>query len=64
MMVSSAESLRAFGDRYRLLEFLGEGSSARVYLAEDLTLHRRVALKILKVEIADDTSFRDASRSR
>lgn len=59
MMVSSAESLRAFGDRYRLLEFLGEGSSARVYLAEDLPLHRRVALKILKVEIADDISFRD-----
>ena len=59
MMVSPAESLRAFGDRYRLLEFVGEGSSARAYLAEDLTLHRRVALKILKVEIADDTSFRD-----
>ena len=59
MMVSPAESLRAFGDRYRLLEFVGEGSSARAYLAEDLTLHRRVALKILKVEIADDTGFRD-----
>ena len=59
MMVPSGESLRAFGDRYRLLEFVGEGSSARVYLAEDLTLHRRVALKILRVEIADDESFRD-----
>lgn len=59
MMVSPAESLRAFGDRYRLLKLVGEGSSARVYLAEDLTLHRRVALKILKVEIADDAGFRD-----
>ena len=58
-MVSPAESLRAFGDRYRLAEFVGEGTSARVYVAEDLTLHRRVALKILKLEIADDTSFRD-----
>ncbi len=58
-MVSPAESLRAFGDRYRLVEFAGEGSSARVYLAEDLTLHRRVCLKILKVELADDPSFRD-----
>ncbi|MDE0494922.1 MAG: PASTA domain-containing protein [Acidimicrobiaceae bacterium] len=58
-MVTPAESLRSFGDRYRLLKLVGEGSSARVYVAEDLTLHRRVALKILKVEIADDTSFRD-----
>ena len=58
-MVPPDESLRAFGDRYRLLKFVGEGSSARVYLAEDLTLHRRVALKILRVEIADDASFRD-----
>ena len=57
MMVTSAESLRAFGDRYRLLKLVGEGSSARVYLAEDLTLHRQVALKILRVEIADDASF-------
>ena len=59
MMVTPAESLRSFGDRYRLLKLVGEGSSARVYVAEDLTLHRRVALKILRVEIADDTSFRD-----
>ena len=58
-MVPSDESLRAFGDRYRLLEFVGEGSNARVYLADDLTLHRRVALKILRAEVADDESFRD-----
>ena len=58
-MVPSDESLRASGDRYRLLEFVGEGLSARVYLAEDLTLHRRVALKILRAEVADDESFRD-----
>jgi serine/threonine-protein kinase len=59
MMVSREESLRAFGDRYRLLKLVGEGSGARVYLAEDLTLHRQVALKILKIEIADDRRFRD-----
>ena len=51
-MVPSDESLRAFGDRYRLLEFVGEGSNARVYLADDLTLHRRVALKILRAEVS------------
>ena len=58
-MVSREESLRAFGDRYRLLKLVGEGSSALVYLASDLTLHRRIALKVVKAEIADDTSFRD-----
>ena len=58
-MVHPEESARAFGDRYRLLQFVGEGSSARVYLAEDLTLHRRVALKILRAETADDESFRE-----
>lgn len=58
-MVSAEESLRAFGDRYRLLKLVGEGSSALVYLAEDLTLHRRIALKIVRAEIADDTNFRD-----
>ena len=63
-MVPSDESLRASGDRYRLLEFVGEGSSARVYLAEDLTLHRRVALKILRAEVADDESFGTASPRR
>ena len=58
-MVSAEESLRAFGDRYRLLKLVGEGSSALVYLAEDLTLHRRIALKIVRAEIADDADFRD-----
>ena len=58
-MVSAEESLRAFGDRYRLLKLVGEGSSALVYLAEDLTLHRRIALKIVRAEIADDANFRD-----
>lgn len=56
-MVSQEESDRTFGGRYRLLEFIGEGSNARVYLAEDLTLRRRVALKILGAEAAGDESF-------
>ena len=58
-MIAAGESLRAFGDRYRLLKLVGEGSSALVYLAEDLTLHRRIALKIVRAEIADDAGFRD-----
>lgn len=56
-MISKQEARQAFGGRYRLLEFVGEGSNARVYVAEDLTLLRRVALKILRADIADDAGF-------
>ena len=58
-MISNQEARRAFGGRYRLLEFVGEGSAARVYVAEDLTLRRRVALKILRADTADDAGFRE-----
>jgi len=39
--------------RYRILEHLGRGASADVYLAEDTTLHRKVALKLLRERDAD-----------
>ena len=35
--------------RYRVLERLGEGASADVYLAEDTIVHRKVALKLLRL---------------
>ena len=54
---SETETRRAFGGRYRLLDFVGEGSNARVYVAEDLTLRRRVALKILRAGMAEDEGF-------
>jgi len=39
--------------RYRVLEHLGRGASADVYLAEDSVLRRKVALKLLRVRDAE-----------
>lgn len=42
------------GDRYELLEIIGEGGMAIVYRARDKKLNRMVAVKILKKEFADN----------
>ena len=42
----------ALADRYRLERELGQGGMATVYLAEDLKLHRKVAVKVLRPELA------------
>jgi len=42
----------ALADRYSVKEMIGEGGMATVYLAEDLKHHRRVALKVLRPELA------------
>jgi tRNA A-37 threonylcarbamoyl transferase component Bud32 len=42
----------ALSDRYRLLNELGEGGMATVYLAEDLRHDRKVAVKVLRPELA------------
>jgi eukaryotic-like serine/threonine-protein kinase len=48
---------RVLGGRYRLLSPLGSGASAQVYLADDVRLRRRVAVKVLHAALADDESF-------
>ena len=48
---------RVLGSRYRLTAPLGSGTSAQVYLADDVRLHRRVAVKILHPGLADDQTF-------
>jgi serine/threonine protein kinase len=48
-----AERLKlALADRYRIERELGAGGMATVFLAEDLKHDRKVALKILKPELA------------
>ena len=48
---------RVLGDRYRLLAPLGTGGSAHVFLAEDVRLKRRVAVKVLHAALAEDEAF-------
>src|SRR5687767_14192954 len=42
----------ALADRYRIERELGAGGMATVYLAEDLKHHRKVAIKMLRPELA------------
>jgi len=48
---------RVVGGRYRLLRAIGSGASAHVYVAEDVRLRRRTALKVLQPALAGDRSF-------
>ena len=48
---------RVLGARYRLIAPVGSGASATVYQADDVTLRRRVAVKILHPTLADDPAF-------
>ena len=44
-------------DRYEIIKSIGEGGMANVYLARDVILDRRVAIKILRGDLANDEKF-------
>ena len=44
-------------DRYEIVKTIGEGGMANVYLANDIILNRKVAVKVLRGDLAGDEKF-------
>jgi len=54
----------ALADRYAIDREIGSGGMATVYLAEDLTHHRKVAVKVLGPELAASLGVESCTRAR
>jgi len=54
---------RVLAGRYRLLAAIGSGASGRVFVADDIRLRRRVAVKVLHAALAEDAGFLRRFRS-
>ncbi|RLP82837.1 Stk1 family PASTA domain-containing Ser/Thr kinase [Mycetocola lacteus] len=50
---------RLIDDRYQVRSRIARGGMATVYLATDLRLERRVALKVMHGHLSDDTNFKN-----
>lgn len=48
---------KVLAGRYRLTAPIGTGASGRVYMADDVRLKRRVAVKVLHAALAEDQGF-------
>jgi eukaryotic-like serine/threonine-protein kinase len=59
MAISGVADLtgRVLAARYRVLAPIGAGASGRVYVADDIRLRRRVAVKVLHAGLAEDQGF-------
>jgi eukaryotic-like serine/threonine-protein kinase len=57
MTGDDTERGQPFDGRYRVLGRLGVGGMATVYLAEDSSLGRKVALKVMAERYAEDGEF-------
>ena len=55
--MSTPQPPRLLSDRYELGEILGFGGMSEVHLARDTRLHRDVAVKVLRADLARDPSF-------
>ncbi len=53
---------RRLGDRYELGDTLGRGGMAEVFAGQDLRLNRKVAVKVLRPDLARDPSFQSRFR--
>jgi serine/threonine-protein kinase len=51
-VIDTSRLIAGLADRYHIERELGQGGMATVYLAEDLKHHRKVALKVLRPELA------------
>ena len=56
-MTTDSTKARMLGDRYEIGEVIGRGGMAEVHEGRDLRLGRRVAVKILRPDLAKDPTF-------